>query len=56
MLDQDFGDLGKVTIAIPKSEVADALFKLKAWVAGLRLEEALNLEKVSGLDIEQIKQ
>lgn len=55
MLEQNFGDLGSVNIAIPKSEVADALFKLKAWVAGLRLEEAKNLEKVSGLDIEPIK-
>lgn len=54
MLEQNFGDLGSVNIAIPKSEVADALFKLKAWVAGLRLEEALNLEKVEGLDIEQL--
>lgn len=55
MLDQDFGDLGKVTIAIPQSEVKDSLFKLKAWVAGLRLEEALDLENVPGLEIEQIK-
>lgn len=55
MLEQNFGDTGSVNIAIPKSEVADALFKLKAWVAGLRLEEAHNLEKVEGLDIEPIK-
>lgn len=54
MLEQNFGDSGSVNIAIPKSEVGDVLFKLKAWVAGLRLEEALNLEKVAGLDIEQI--
>ena len=55
MLEQDFGDLGKVKIAIPKSESADALFKLKAWVAGLRLEEALHLEKVEGLEIESLQ-
>jgi uncharacterized YigZ family protein len=55
MLEQDFGDLGKVKIAIPKSESADALFKLKAWVAGLRLEEALHLEKVEGMEIESIQ-
>lgn len=54
MLEQDFGDLGKVRVAIPQSESADALFKLKAWVAGLRLEEALNLEAVEGLNIEQV--
>lgn len=54
MLAQNFGDVGQVDIAIPKSEAADVLFRLKASVAGLRLEEALGLETVQGLVIETI--
>lgn len=52
MVSQDFGDIGKVNIAIRQSEVKDKLLKMKAIIAKVHLEMVPDLEEIEGLTIE----
>ncbi len=49
---QDFGTSGKIQVAIRQSEVENTLLQLKAQIAGLHLEEAEQMEKIDGLEME----
>ncbi|MFK7937377.1 MAG: YigZ family protein [Saprospiraceae bacterium] len=51
MVAQDFGTIGKVSIAISKSEVEDRMRYIKAGIAEVRIEEVDKLEEVKGLKI-----
>lgn len=55
MIEQDFGILPKVSIAIRQSEVAETLVQLKALVAKITVEEAETLEEVDGLEVELLR-
>ena len=52
MVSQDFGNIGKVKIAIRQSEVADKLMRMKAIIAKVHLEMVPDLEGIDGLEIE----
>ena len=49
---QDFGEIGKIQIAIPKSELEEKMILIKAGIAKVRVEEAEELEKIEGAEIE----
>lgn len=49
---QDFGTIGKLSVAIPQSEVTETLRWLKAGIAEVRIEEVDELETVEGLEME----
>lgn len=51
MVNQDFQEIGKVDIAIRKSEVKATLQRLKAWIAEVYLGEVATLEGIKGLEI-----
>lgn len=55
MVSQDFGNIGKVQIAIRQSEVADKLWRMKAIIAKVHLEMVPDLEEIEGLTIEFIE-
>ena len=52
MVHQDFGEIGKVSVAIRQSEVASTLKRMKAVIANIHLEMVEDLEKIEGLEIE----
>ena len=51
MVNQDFGDIGAVEVAIRQSETESTLRQLKAGIAGIFLEETDDLEKMEGFEI-----
>jgi uncharacterized YigZ family protein len=51
MVQQDFGDIGRVDIAIPQSQVEDTLRQLKAYSAQVHLEEVDTLESIEGFEL-----
>lgn len=51
MVSQDFGNIAKVEVAIRQSVIDDCLLQLKAYAAGVRIEEAENMEVVEGYEI-----
>ncbi|HKK75756.1 MAG TPA: YigZ family protein [Saprospiraceae bacterium] len=52
MVSQDFQEIGKVDVAIRKSEVAPTLERLQATIAEVYLQEVAELEEIEGLDID----
>ena len=55
MVAQDFGTIGKISIAIAQSEVEETMRYLKAGIAEVRIEEVDDLEKVKGLEMEYVQ-
>lgn len=55
MVSQDFGNIGKINIAIRQSEVADKMLHLKAAIAKVHLEMVPDLEEIEGLTIEYVE-
>ncbi|MEL6392492.1 MAG: YigZ family protein, partial [Bacteroidota bacterium] len=51
MVEQDFGETATISIALPRSQTSDLLRRLKAYVAGVYLEEVDEEFEVEGLDI-----
>lgn len=49
--EQDFTDVGNVSIAIRQTEVETTMAKLKAAIAKIHLEEVADLEEIEGLEI-----
>ena len=49
---QDFGEIGKVQVAIRQSEVEQTMNRLKALIAKVHLEEVETMEDIEGLKIE----
>ncbi|MEM1124145.1 MAG: YigZ family protein [Bacteroidota bacterium] len=56
MVHQDFGEIGKVQVAIRQSAVVDTLLRMKAQIAKVHLEMVADLEEIEGLTIELIKE
>ncbi|HFC01259.1 MAG TPA: YigZ family protein [Phaeodactylibacter sp.] len=54
IVQQDFGAIGKLQIAIPKSDVNQKMILLKAGIAKVRVEEVEDLEKIDGAEIEYL--
>ena len=54
MVSQDFGNIGKITIAIPKSDLEEKMVLIKAGFAKVRVEEVADLEKIEGVEIEYL--
>lgn len=52
MVKQDFQEIGKVDVAIRKSEVETTLERMKAVIAEVHLEEVAQLETIEGLNID----
>jgi uncharacterized YigZ family protein len=52
MVSQDFGNIGKIKIAIPKSALEEKMILIKAGFAKVRVEEVADLEKIEGVEIE----
>ena len=48
MVEQDFGNIGKLKIAIRQSEVEETLPNIKAKVAEVRIEEVEKIEEIEG--------
>ncbi len=55
MVSQDFGNIGKVKIAIRQSEVAEKMLRMKAIIAKVHLEMVPDLEEIEGLEIEFVE-
>lgn len=55
MVGQDFGNIGKVEVAIRQSEVANKMLHLKAAIAKVHLEMVEDLEEIEGLTIEYVR-
>jgi len=55
MTHQDFGDIGKVDIAIRQSEVAATLPLLKAAIAKVPIEMVADMEEIEGLEMEYLE-
>ena len=51
MVGQDFGEEGKVDVAIRQSEVEEKLLLMKARIAKVHLEMVADLEEIEGLSI-----
>ncbi|MEM9821450.1 MAG: YigZ family protein [Bacteroidota bacterium] len=51
MIEQDFGDLARIAIAIRQSEVDQQLLQLKARIAKVSLEQAKTIKNIPGLKI-----
>ena len=49
---QDFGEIGKIQIAIPKSDIDNKMILLKAGIAKMRVEEVADLEEIEGVKID----
>jgi uncharacterized YigZ family protein len=49
---QDFGNIGKIKIALPKSELEEKMILIKAGIAQVRVEEVADLEEIEGVEIE----
>jgi uncharacterized YigZ family protein len=54
MVSQDFGNIGKIKIAIPKSDLEEKMILIKAGFAKVRVEEVADLEKIEGVEIEYL--
>ena len=54
IVEQDFGNIGKLQIAIPKDKVEDQMVLIKAGIAKVRVEEVAALEKIEGAEIEYL--
>jgi uncharacterized YigZ family protein len=54
MVSQDFGNIGKIKIAIPKSALEEKMILIKAGFAKVRVEEVADLEKIEGVEIEYL--
>ena len=52
MVSQDFGNIGKIKIAIPKSDLEEKMILIKAGFAKVRVEEVADLEKIEGVEID----
>jgi len=52
IVSQDFGDIGKIQIAIAKSDLEEKMILLKAGIAKVRVEEVADLEEIEGVEIE----
>ncbi len=52
IVEQDFGTIGKLKIAIPKDKVEEKMILLKAGIAKVRIEEVPTLEEIKGAEIE----
>lgn len=52
MVQQDFGEIGMVDVAIRQSETADKLRRLKAAVAEVYLEEVEGLGEIEGFELD----
>lgn len=48
---QDFGDIGKIQIAIRQSEIESKMRHIRAQIAKVRIEEIDTIETIDGLDI-----
>lgn len=55
MVAQDFGAIGKVSVAIARSAVTDKIRQLKASIAELRIEEMDEEREVAGLKISYVR-
>lgn len=51
VISQDFGNIGKLQIAIRQSEVEDTLIALKARILKKSINEAQHIEEIEGLQI-----
>ena len=54
IVSQDFGNIGKIQIALPKSELEEKMILIKAGIAQVRVEEATELEEIEGVEIEYL--
>ncbi|MCG8329111.1 MAG: IMPACT family protein [Chitinophagales bacterium] len=54
MVEQNFEEIAKVTIAIRKGEVDNTLKRMKASIAEVYLEEVDELEKIDGFEIKYL--
>ncbi|MFK7770499.1 MAG: YigZ family protein [Saprospiraceae bacterium] len=54
MVSQDFGNIGKIKIAIPKSDLEEKMILIKAGFAKVRVEEVADLEEIEGVEIEYL--
>jgi len=52
--EQDFGTIGKLSIAIRKTEIETTMLQLKALIAKVHLEEVPEMEKIEGLTVEYL--
>lgn len=52
IVNQDFGNIGKIQIALPKSELEEKMILLKAGIAQVRVEEVEEMEEIEGVKIE----
>ncbi|MEL6592401.1 MAG: YigZ family protein, partial [Bacteroidota bacterium] len=51
IIEQDFGDRGRLLLAIPQSEVEDQLLALKAQILKVSREQAAEVEHIGGLNV-----
>ena len=54
IVSQDFGNIGKITIAIPKSELEKKIILIKAGFAKVRVEEVADLEEIEGIKFDYL--
>ena len=54
MIHQDFGLIGKIEVAIRRSDVEQRLTEIKAAVAGVRIEEVPSLESIPGFEMDYL--
>jgi uncharacterized YigZ family protein len=54
MVSQDFGNIGKIKIAIPKSDLEEKMILIKAGIAKVRVEEVADLEEIEGVEIDYL--
>ena len=54
IIEQDFGNIGKLTIAIRQSEITAVLNQIKARVAQVRIEEVEKVESIPGFEMEYL--
>lgn len=52
---QDFGNIGRLEIAIRQSEIEDTLLQLKAKVAKIRIEEIHKIETIDGFEMDFLR-
>ncbi len=55
MVNKDFGTVGVVDIAVRQSEIEETLRRLRAGIAGTRIEETPDLEEIDGLKMEYLE-
>lgn len=52
IVEQDFGNIGKLKIAIAKSDLEEKMILLKAGIAKVRVEEVAELKQIAGVKID----